>query len=81
MMASITVRNIPEETYKRLKELAERDHRSLNAEVIVAMNRLIAQDTINQQRAMALQRIISRRKQIPPTDMDSVDLLREDRER
>lgn len=80
-MANITVRDIPEETYKRLKELAEREHRSLNAEIIVAMDRLIAQDALHQQRTQALQRIIARRKQIPPTDVDSVELLREDRAR
>jgi plasmid stability protein len=80
-MASITVRDIPDDTYERLKELAEREHRSLNAEVIVAMERLITQDELYQQRARALQRIIARRKQIAPTDADSVELLREDRTR
>jgi len=80
-MANITVRDIPDETYERFKGLAEREHRSLNAEIIVAMDRLIAQDALHQQRTQALQRIIARRKQIPPTDMDSVELLREDRAR
>ena len=50
-------------------------------EVIVAMDRLIQQDQLYHQRAEALQRIITRRKQIPATDSDSVELLREDRER
>jgi len=80
-MASITVRDIPDDIYERFKRLAEREHRSLNAEVIVAMDRLSAQDALHQQRAQALQRIIARRKQIPPTDVDSVELLREDRAR
>lgn len=80
-MANMTVRDIPDETYERLKALAERDHRSLSAEVIVALDQLIAQDTLHQQRAQALQRIIARRQELPPTDVDSVELLREDRAR
>ncbi len=80
-MASITVRDIPDHLYEQFKGLAERDHRSLNAELIVAMDRLISQDQLHYQRTQALQRIIERRKQIPATDVDSVELLREDRQR
>ena len=33
-MATLHVRNVPDELYERLKALAEEDHRSLSAEVI-----------------------------------------------
>jgi plasmid stability protein len=33
-MATLHVRNVPDELYKRLRSLAEEDHRSLSAEVI-----------------------------------------------
>jgi plasmid stability protein len=33
-MATLHVRNVPDELYERLKSLAEEDHRSLSAEVI-----------------------------------------------
>ena len=33
-MATITVKNIPEPTYKTLKKLAAEHHRSINSEVI-----------------------------------------------
>lgn len=33
-MANITVRGIPDEVYERLKEEAERRHRSLNQEIV-----------------------------------------------
>lgn len=78
-MVNITIRDIPDEIYERFNKLAEREGRSLNAEIIVAMEWLMAQDALHQQRTQALQRIITRRRQIPPTDVDSVELLREDR--
>ena len=80
-MANITVRDIPDGMYERLKEKSERDRRSLNAEVIVAIDRLLDQDDLQERRTQALQRIIERRKRIPVTDIDSVELLREDRQR
>ncbi|HEV2492278.1 MAG TPA: Arc family DNA-binding protein [Terriglobia bacterium] len=33
-MPNLTVRNIPKDLYKRLKENARRNHRSLNAEIV-----------------------------------------------
>jgi plasmid stability protein len=33
-MATLHVRNVPDDLYERLKALAEEDHRSLSAEVI-----------------------------------------------
>jgi plasmid stability protein len=36
-MANITVKNIPEKTYQILKELAKRNNRSLNSEIILSL--------------------------------------------
>jgi plasmid stability protein len=36
-MATITVKNIPEELYRRLKESAAQHHRSLNGEIIARL--------------------------------------------
>ena len=80
-MVSITVRDVPDHTYQRIKRLAERDRRSVNAEVIVAMDKFAEQDELQAQRSQALQRIIERRKHIPPAEVEGVELLREDRAR
>lgn len=80
-MPGITVRDIPDEMYKQFKDLAKRHHRSFNAEVIVALEVMIAQDSLQQQRSQALTCIIERRKEIPPSDVESVELLREGRAR
>lgn len=38
-MPTITIKNIPDNVYDRLKEQAKANHRSLNSEVIVLMER------------------------------------------
>ena len=80
-MASITVRDIPDDIYEGVKKLAARTRRSLNAEVIVALEMLVAEESLQQQRSQALQRIIARRKTIAPSSVESIALLREDRAR
>ncbi|HEV2350937.1 MAG TPA: Arc family DNA-binding protein [Terriglobia bacterium] len=37
-MPNLTVREIPKDIYKRLKESARRNHRSLNAEIVAILN-------------------------------------------
>jgi hypothetical protein len=80
-MASITVKDIPEELYEQFKETAQRDRRSLNAELIVAMETLVHHTAQLRERQAALQRINERRRQRPRNAVDSLALLREDRER
>lgn len=41
MPTNITIRDIPDEVYKRLKEQAELNHRSINSEVIHQLERLV----------------------------------------
>lgn len=41
-MTSITIRNIPEDLYARFKELAAANQRSINSELIVAIERAVA---------------------------------------
>jgi antitoxin FitA len=36
-MATLTIRNVPDDLYQRLKELAKRNRRSLNQEVVVQL--------------------------------------------
>jgi len=41
MPASITLKNIPDALYEKLKETAEINHRSLNSEVIFCLERVL----------------------------------------
>ena len=38
-MATMTVKNIPENLYQKLKESAKANHRSINSEIIVVMEK------------------------------------------
>ena len=41
MPATITLKNIPDDLYQRLKEAADAHHRSINSEVIVCLERVL----------------------------------------
>lgn len=40
-MASITVKNIPDELYERVRRMAEANRRSINSEIIVCLERAV----------------------------------------
>jgi len=80
-MANITVKDIPDDLYEQFKETAQQDRRSLNAEVIIAMESLVQQHLQLRERRVALERINERRRRRPLNVVDSLALLREDRER
>lgn len=79
-MPTLYVRNFPEELHEKIKVLAANDHRSVSAEVVVLLERAV---TEIEQQLEALERIRERRRRNPqpPDAVDSVTLLREDRER
>ncbi|MCG3195858.1 MAG: hypothetical protein HUU16_08070 [Candidatus Omnitrophica bacterium] len=43
-MPTLHVRNVPTELYDRIKELAERERRSISAEVITLLERVATED-------------------------------------
>lgn len=45
-MANITVKNIPQELYERLKESARVSHRSLNGEIISRLERSVGSERV-----------------------------------
>lgn len=40
-MATVTVKNIPDELYERLKQVASTNRRSINSEIIVCIERAV----------------------------------------
>ncbi|MBW2340165.1 MAG: Arc family DNA-binding protein [Deltaproteobacteria bacterium] len=46
-MATVTVKNIPDELYKRLKTVAEINRRSINSEIIVCIENAVTSRRIN----------------------------------
>lgn len=80
-MPILHVRNIPDELYSRLKQQAQADNRSISAEVIVLLDRALAEAERSQNEVLDS---IRRRRFFRPAEAgapNSTDLLREDRER
>jgi len=46
-LATVTVKNIPDELYKRLKSIAEINRRSVNSEIIVCIEQAVTSHRIN----------------------------------
>ena len=87
-MPTITIKDIPESLYNRFKDVAQRDRRSINAEVIVAMDLLIKgfeqqaqEEALIAERIASIQRVSEHRGQRQFGAVDTLALLREDRDR
>jgi len=80
-MATLHVRNFPDSLYEQLRLRAEKEGRSLSAEVITLLERALHHTGRDQATILA---DIRRRRFFNPAAVgapDSVTLLREDRER
>ncbi len=76
-MAQIIVRNLDEAVVDRLKARARTNDRSLEAEVRLILEQSAKVDTVQ-----ARQIVMERRKKLQGREfVDSVDLIREDRDR
>lgn len=52
-MPTITLKNVPDELHRRLKDRAERHHRSLNREAIRCLEEAVADERIEEQALLA----------------------------
>ena len=79
-MPTLHVRNVPEELYERLQERAQKENRSMSAEVVDLLQRAIEASERSPAEILAG---IRRRRSFRTVDAgapDSVTLIREDRE-
>lgn len=80
-MATLHVRNVPDEIYQHLRERAETSNRSLSAEVLVLLRDALYERKPSQREILAE---IRGRRLFRPAEAgapSSTDLLREDRSR
>jgi plasmid stability protein len=80
-MPNLLIRDMPEEVFERLKDRAHADRRSMPAEAIHLLAEAITQEDNRRQHRQAMASIIERTRQKHPTGADSLQMLREDRER
>ena len=78
-MSSILVRDLSPETVSNLKERAKRNHRSLQAELREILEREASTRRLTNLEALRIFEEIAERA--GPQTSDSVDLIREDRDR
>ena len=55
-MATVTLKNIPDEIYSRLKKIAQRHRRSLNSEIIVCLERSLQPTAVRVEDALVTAR-------------------------
>ena len=81
-MASITIRDIPDDLLERFKEIAKEDQRSINAEVIEILDQTVQHRNLKAQRLRALEDLARIRASQPPSKEEAtLAMLREDRQR
>jgi antitoxin FitA len=81
-MASLQIRDMPDDLYESLKFKAEKDHRSLAQQAIVLLSEALkARGRDSSRRMEALEKIRSSKVVIRSKDISIVDLIREDRGR
>ncbi len=60
-MATITIKNIPDDLYERLRESAEANRRSINSEVIVCIEKAIGAPRFDPEEFLAAARLLRER--------------------
>ena len=82
-MPILHVRNVPEETYRRLQRVAEQHNRSLSAEVVQLLESALS----DEERRVSQLELLERARQLRytfPTEQhvpEAWELIREDRDR
>lgn len=80
MPISLTLKNIPDDVYERLKASAQRNHRSLNSEVIVCLETVLLPIKVSPEERLSRARML--RRSLPADRFKASDIdsfKREDR--
>ena len=82
-MPSIQIRDLPEQIYSKIKNNAQKDHRSLSQQAIVTLHPGLGIDENHKERRRILvDQIMSRRVAFDIAKLENpVNLIREDRDR
>jgi plasmid stability protein len=65
-MPTLTIKNLPDDVYRRLKERAGREHRSLNREIILCLERAVHAEELDVDAWLAQAAKLRRRYKGPP---------------
>lgn len=75
-MPSLTIRNIPEDVLDILRKRAQRNHRSLNGEILAVLESSARIPTVDPGAAIREVREIRRRYDVPTVDHAEIDEIK-----
>lgn len=75
-MPTITLKNIPDDVYSRLKETAQRHRRSLNSEILVCLERSLMPRPLSVDDALSNARRLRQGVVGPPFSHEEIDEAR-----
>jgi plasmid stability protein len=78
-MATITLKNIPEQLHKKIKQRAVQHHRSLNSEIISCLERSLVSSPVDTDTLLARARSFRNRLSVRLTNKDLTVLKNQDR--
>lgn len=64
-MPNVTLKNVPEELYERLRESARRHRRSINSEILVALEKALGSTRVEPEEFLARLESIHQRLDLP----------------
>ncbi len=76
-MATLYVRGIPDAVYEQAQRIAQAQGRSLSAFVLQVLQQAVEEEKLRQVRSETLSSIRRRRRPLPDTAPDSVEVLRQ----
>ena len=80
-MATLYVRDIPEDLYRQVQKIAQDEERSLSAYVVLLLQRATEEDKLRRKRSRALTSLRRRRQPLPAGAPDADEVLRKIRQR
>jgi plasmid stability protein len=75
-MATVTLKNIPDEIYSRLKQTARRHRRSLNSEIIVCLEKSLLPTAVRVEDALVTARRLRGLVAGPPLSFEEIAAAR-----
>jgi plasmid stability protein len=72
MSTSITLKNIPEPLYRRIRIAADRHHRSLNSEILARLEQALAPHPVDVEESLQHARRLRERYTGPPLTIDDI---------
>lgn len=71
-MPAITIKNLPDDLYERLKTNSKAHHRSINGELIATLERVLTAQRVDADQQLAQIRILRSRLDLPTLDPDDI---------